>query len=76
MSLLQMSLNKAALRRFVDAVNTHDPDVISETVDDVFDPDVRIGTPMPIEAAGRKASRRCSARCTVRFPTFTSRSRI
>ena len=44
--------NKAAMRRFVDAANAHDSELLSEVVDEVFDPDMKSGNPMPIEASG------------------------
>ena len=42
------------LRRFYEAVNTGDAELISKTVDDVFEPDVQIRTPLPVQAPGRK----------------------
>lgn len=48
----QTEINKAAVKRSLDAANTHDPKLISKAIDDIFDPDWRAGTQMPIEAHG------------------------
>ncbi|HEX3813450.1 MAG TPA: ester cyclase [Mycobacteriales bacterium] len=47
--------NKATLNRLHDALNSGDEELIATTIDDIFDPDVRIGTPLPIEATGAQA---------------------
>jgi steroid delta-isomerase-like uncharacterized protein len=49
------SPTKAALRRFVDATNSGDAELISQTVDEVFEPDVQISTPLPVGATGALA---------------------
>jgi steroid delta-isomerase-like uncharacterized protein len=55
MSTDQVTRNKATLRRFHDAVTSGDADLIAKTIDEVVDPDVRIGTPLPIDATGAQA---------------------
>jgi steroid delta-isomerase-like uncharacterized protein len=49
------SPHKATLRRFVDATNSGDPERLVETIDEVFAPDVRISTPLPVAATGAVA---------------------
>lgn len=55
MSTEQVTRNKAAFRRFHDAVNSGDAQLIAQTIDEVVEPDVRIGTPLPIDATGAQA---------------------
>jgi predicted ester cyclase len=43
---------EATVRRFSDAMNTGDPEIISATIDEIVDPDAVIRTPLPIEASG------------------------
>ena len=45
--------NKATIRRLMDAMNTGDAELISQTVDEVFDPDVKQHS--PFEATGTQA---------------------
>ena len=47
--------HKAVFRRLVDASNSHDTDLISKTIDEVFQPDVVVSTPLPIHATGARA---------------------
>lgn len=49
--------------------------MVARRAAEVFDPDVRIGTPLPVDAAGRERSRRCGRFSFGRIPTCTSRSR-
>jgi hypothetical protein len=51
------SPNKAAFRRFEEAVNSHDWDHISRTIDEVFQPDVYLRTPLPLTTNGTDAIR-------------------
>jgi steroid delta-isomerase-like uncharacterized protein len=44
--------NKATVRRFCDAMNTGDPELISAAIDEFVQPDAIIRTPLPIEASG------------------------
>jgi steroid delta-isomerase-like uncharacterized protein len=55
MSIDQVTRNKATFRRFHDAVNSGDAQLIAQTIDEVVAPDVRIGTPLPIDATGAQA---------------------
>jgi steroid delta-isomerase-like uncharacterized protein len=68
MSTTQATSNKATLRRFHDATNTHDAELISKTVDEAFEPDVLIRTPLPVEAAGAEAVKELFARLHRAFP--------
>jgi steroid delta-isomerase-like uncharacterized protein len=52
MPTTQESPNKATLRSFVDATNSGDAERIVKTIDEVFEPDVRISTPLPVDATG------------------------
>jgi hypothetical protein len=47
--------NKATLDRLHHALNSGDPALVSTTVDEIFHPDVRTGTPLPMEARGAQA---------------------
>jgi steroid delta-isomerase-like uncharacterized protein len=44
--------NKATVRRFCDAMNTGDPQLMSAAIDEFVQPDAIIRTPLPIEASG------------------------
>jgi hypothetical protein len=44
--------NKAALSRFEKAMGSGDWDLISQTIDELVEPDALIRTPLPIEATG------------------------
>ncbi|MGH3445665.1 MAG: ester cyclase [Nocardioidaceae bacterium] len=52
MPAAQTARNKATFAVLHDALNSGDPELISRTIDRVFDPDVRIGTPLPVDATG------------------------
>jgi hypothetical protein len=52
MSTAQATSNKAAFKRFHDAVNTGDVELISNTIDELVEPEALIHTPLPIEATG------------------------
>jgi steroid delta-isomerase-like uncharacterized protein len=53
MSAIDETSNKATIRRLADALNTGDVQLILQTVDEVFAPDVRQHT--PFEASGTEA---------------------
>src|ERR1700694_5731905 len=55
MSTAQETRNKATFKRFHDAVNTGDVELISKTIDEIVEPDALIHTPLPIEATGAHA---------------------
>ena len=52
MSTPHETSNKATVRRFQDATNTHDAELILNTIDELVDPDALIRTPAPIQATG------------------------
>ncbi len=68
MSAHETEANKATVKRFADAANTHDPDLICKAVDEIFDPDMRAGTPMPIEATGPEGVKNVFATLHQTFP--------
>ncbi|XVQ07341.1 ester cyclase [Spirillospora sp. CA-255316] len=55
MSTTEATRNKATLRRFHEALNSGDLEVISKTIDEVVRPDVLIRTPLPIKSKGAQA---------------------
>ena len=56
MSTAEEARNKATVSRFVDdVIGTGDAEVISKTIDELVEPDVRIHMPMPIQATGAQA---------------------
>jgi predicted ester cyclase len=55
MSTAQETRNKATFKRFHDAVNTGDVELISKTIDEIVEPDALIHTSLPIEATGAQA---------------------
>ena len=55
MSVAQTMSNKATLERLHQALNSGDLALISTTIDEIFHPDVHIGTPLPIDARGAEA---------------------
>jgi predicted ester cyclase len=64
----QETANKATFRRFQDVTNTHDPELISTTIDEIVEPDVKIRTPLPVEATGAEALKEVFARLHRAFP--------
>jgi steroid delta-isomerase-like uncharacterized protein len=68
MSTNQVTSNKATFRRFHDAVNSGDAQLISKTIDEVVEPDVRIGTPLPIDAMGAQALKQVWATLLRAYP--------
>jgi steroid delta-isomerase-like uncharacterized protein len=54
-STTQESSNLAMLRRFHDAVNTGDAEIIAKTIDEIVKPDVLFHAPVPMEATGAQA---------------------
>ena len=50
-----MTANKALFKRFHDAANTGDIEVISKMIDELVAPDAVIRTPLPIDATGADA---------------------
>ena len=52
MSTSEVAANKALFKRFHDAANTGDIEVLAKTIDELVAPDAVIRTPLPIDAAG------------------------
>jgi steroid delta-isomerase-like uncharacterized protein len=52
MSTAEVARNKETFRRFQDAMNTCDSEVISASIDELVDPDATIRTPLPSDATG------------------------
>jgi steroid delta-isomerase-like uncharacterized protein len=52
MSATQKKSNKETLRRFCDAANTGDAELVSKTIDEVVEPDALMRTPMPTDKTG------------------------
>jgi steroid delta-isomerase-like uncharacterized protein len=64
----QETSNKATLRRFHDAMNTGDPEIISKTIDELVEPDALIRTPVPLDARGPQALKHVWAVLLEAFP--------
>jgi steroid delta-isomerase-like uncharacterized protein len=60
--------NKETFRRFHEATNTGDPKLISDTIDEIVDPDVLIRTPLPVQTTGAQALKEVFARLHQAFP--------
>jgi hypothetical protein len=46
MSATETTSNKATFRRFCDTMNTGDPELIAQTIDELVEPDALIRTPL------------------------------
>ena len=68
MSTAQKTSNKATVRRFHDATTTGDAELISQTIDELVEPDAVIHTPLPIEATGAQLLKEVFARLHRAFP--------
>jgi steroid delta-isomerase-like uncharacterized protein len=68
MSTAQQTSHKAAVRRFIDAANTGDAELVSETIDELVAPDALIRTPLPIETAGAELLKEVFARLLRAYP--------
>jgi steroid delta-isomerase-like uncharacterized protein len=64
----QATSNRATLKLFIDAMNTGDPEVVSETIDELVEPDAQIRTPLPIEATGQELLKEVFGRLHRAFP--------
>jgi steroid delta-isomerase-like uncharacterized protein len=64
----QQSSNKATFKRFHDATNTGNPELISTMIDEIVDPDVLIRTPLPVQASGPDALKQVFAVLHRAFP--------
>jgi steroid delta-isomerase-like uncharacterized protein len=65
---LGMSDNRATFNRLHDAMNIRDADVIAKALDEVIQPDLVIGTPLPIDATGAEAYKQVWAILLRAFP--------
>lgn len=52
MSTAEVARNKETFRRFQDAMNSCDAEVISKSIDELVEPDATIRTPLPSDATG------------------------
>jgi steroid delta-isomerase-like uncharacterized protein len=68
MSTDQTASHKATIRRFCDAMNSGDAELMAKTIDEVAEPDVLIRTPLPVEATGAQALKEVFARLRQVFP--------
>ena len=68
MSDTEVASNKAAVRRFCEAVNTGDAEVISNTIDELVAPDAAISTPLPLEATGAQLLKDAFGRLLRAYP--------
>ena len=68
MSTAQPTRNKATLRRFCDAMNSGDGELISRAIEEMVEPDVLIRTPLPVQATGAQALKEVFARLHRAFP--------
>jgi steroid delta-isomerase-like uncharacterized protein len=68
MSTAQQTSNKAAVRRFNDAANTGNEELISRTIDELVEPEALIRTPLPIEATGAELVKEVFARLLRAYP--------
>jgi steroid delta-isomerase-like uncharacterized protein len=57
MSTAQETSNQATLRRFCDAANTGDAELLSKTIEELVDPDAVMRTPLPIDATGAELAK-------------------
>ena len=68
MSTAEAASNKATFRRFHDAMNTSDAELIAKAIDEFVAPDVLIRTPLPVQATGAQALKEVFARLHRAFP--------
>jgi hypothetical protein len=68
MSTAQETSNTATFRRFHDAANSGDAELISKTIDELVEPDAVIHTPLPIEATGAQLLKEVFARLLRAYP--------
>jgi steroid delta-isomerase-like uncharacterized protein len=68
MSTDQETSNKATLTRFEEALSSGDWGIITNTIDEVVEPDALIRTPLPIEATGAELLKEVFGRLHRAFP--------
>jgi predicted ester cyclase len=67
-STAQETSNKATFRRFHDATNTGDVELISKTIDELVEPNAAIHTPLSIEATGAQLLKEVFGRLLRAYP--------
>ena len=60
--------NKTAFQRFQDAANSHDPKLLSDTVDQLFDANVVLHDPTPVQVGGAQVLKETFAGLLRAFP--------
>jgi steroid delta-isomerase-like uncharacterized protein len=70
MSTAQATTNKATYSRYLDAVNSGDPEVIANTLDEVVDPNLRMHVAVPTGATGAQALKQVLAMLRRTYPDF------
>lgn len=68
MSDAEQERNRAAMIRIHEAVNSRDLDVIARAVDEVYHPDVRFTTPIPLPISGVEAIKQLWAMLLRAYP--------
>lgn len=68
MTTINESANKATLKRFYDATNTHDPAALSKAVTDIFDENVVLHNPVPTQTTGSRAVEEVFTQLDQAFP--------
>jgi len=68
MSTDHEAANKATSKRFTDAVNSGDAELIARTIDEVIAPDALIGTPLSIQATGAELAKQLFALLLRAYP--------
>jgi steroid delta-isomerase-like uncharacterized protein len=68
MPAAQETSNKATIRRFCDAANTGDAELVSKMIDELVEPDALMRTPLPIEATGAQLLKEVFARLLRAYP--------
>lgn len=64
----QATSNKATLTRFQDALSSGDWELISNTIDELVEPDAQIRTPLPVEARGARLLKELFGRLIRAYP--------
>jgi len=68
MSTTQEATNKAAVKRFDDALNSGNAERIFRTIDELVAPDALIRTPLPVEATGAELAKELWRRLLQAYP--------
>jgi predicted ester cyclase len=68
MSATQIASNKATFTRLHDALNSGDVELISKTIDEVFDSDAQVGTPLPVDTTGAQVLKQVWATLLRAYP--------